>query len=1127
MPLRAVCPECGATTTVEDGFSKRSVDCVQCGKQVPVVATGGPPPLPKKEDVDGEPGFEILDENEQLDDRPPVGRDLDDDDDDRPRPAVRSRDEDDEDEDDDDDRPVRSRSRDDDDEEDDFMPRRSNRLRAADDDDEEEDEEDERPTRRAASGRHDDEDEDDEEVEEDDDGDEDEEVEEDEEEEAPLRRRGSAVAVDDEEDEDEDDVDADDELDEDDEDVVADEADEDDDDDDAPRRRARRDYDDDEDDTDQPKSKKGLLILLGLMLLVLGGGGGAVGYFVLRDKDKDKTVAKNDDDQTPPDGQPKDPDTKGPDPKIPNPKSKLPKVPDPKSTTPKIDPNIPLPVSLLISPATIDGERKSIDLPDKLSDTCACGDGRYLILSCANQKKLLIFDVTISAVVKEISTEGKETRFTAGATKLLIADNTNRRIERYDLLRLEKDKESTYPFEGKIEEIALGAGSYGPALVVTNPAGPWPVEFLDVESLAKADVGWASTPPADLPRVTRFSAAANGSRWAGIPAQPNARGAVVITRAGKRVSAERVRNDMELGYVALSADGQTICSRLGGTPIAAAVARAPGGDSPDFVAPAVSGPFFVHVAQTKGASGIRAVVSTNTNNPPASVPRFDLPQPYQPKATMPPDRHVYFVPDARVVVVYPSGGTKLEVIKFDMNANLKGRAAFVTSTPSDLFRPGAYFTYRLRSTLASTNRSYQVTEPAGAVVTPAGVVAWKAPPNDKRESVTFRVSVSAGGMTATQSFTAYNAMAAAPISAPPPKSGDPKDPVVGGSSNIIPGAKLVHESAGRLPISPPEMKDPHIELGLPGPIRDACVAGGGRFIIFHCPTVKKLAIFDVNSLKIEHSITVNSDDILFAASMEKLLVIYPDEKVVLRYSLATFKLETDVSLEVRQRATAAAMGSGTAGPLILGGIPAQNNASKMALTFLDLETMKEIAIDKAEGDFKVSFGAAAHLRVSADGRSIGAWLAQLRPSGLQIARLEGNTIGGSYLAETVGHVTPGPDGQTMFTEKGMYTSKGQPTGKREAVVPSVHGNWYLTIAPAAKGPAGAQRVNVWQMGQDTPIAELADLPGFDGKRDPFERDNPTLALDRKLFLVPEAKILLVIPPAANKLHVYRIEAGKK
>ena len=69
-------------------------------------------------------------------------------------------------------------------------------------------------------------------------------------------------------------------------------------------------------------------------------------------------------------------------------------------------------------------------------------------------------------------------------------------------------------------------------------------------------------------------------------------------------------------------------------------------------------------------------------------------------------------------------------------------------------------------------------------------------------------------------------------------------------------------------------------------------------------------------------------------------------------------------------------------------------------------------------------------------------------------------------------------------------------------------------------------IAVWEPGRDAPIAGFDNVPGFDGKRDPFERDNPNLALDKRLFLVPDARVLVVLPPAADKLHVYKIEPPK-
>ena len=59
-----------------------------------------------------------------------------------------------------------------------------------------------------------------------------------------------------------------------------------------------------------------------------------------------------------------------------------------------------------------------------------------------------------------------------------------------------------------------------------------------------------------------------------------------------------------------------------------------------------------------------------------------------------------------------------------------------------------------------------------------------------------------------------------------------------------------------------------------------------------------------------------------------------------------------------------------------------------------------------------------------------------------------------------------------------------------------------------------------------PVTKFDGLPGFDGGRDAFERNVAPLALDRRLFLVPEAGILVVVPPAADKLHVYKLHVGK-
>jgi hypothetical protein len=361
-------------------------------------------------------------------------------------------------------------------------------------------------------------------------------------------------------------------------------------------------------------------------------------------------------------------------------------------------------------------------------------------------------------------------------------------------------------------------------------------------------------------------------------------------------------------------------------------------------------------------------------------------------------------------------------------------------------------------------------------------------------------------------------------SVPAPKGVEPKKSPEAKVPAVVAEPKLVMPAKSRVPITPAATADPHVEVPVPGVINDVCVGGGGRFLIFHVSAARKLVVFDVVAVKVVKEVAVTADEVLFAAGMDKLLVVYPAEKVIMRYNLSTFKLEADGTIEARQKPTLAAMGSATAGPLVLGGLPAQNNASKMGLTFLDIETFKEVKIDRADGEFKVTTNAPAHVRVSADGRAIGARFAQLQPSGLQIAWLEGNTIRGTYLAESVGHVTPSADGRKIYTELGQFDLDAKPDGPRGPVLPAIEGSGYVALTGT---PGGKRQLAVWGPAIDKPMGVFDELPGFEGRKDPFLRENPNLSLDKRLFWVPDARVLVLVPPTADKLHVYRIGEAKK
>src|SRR5262249_34530620 len=102
------------------------------------------------------------------------------------------------------------------------------------------------------------------------------------------------------------------------------------------------------------------------------------------------------------------------------------------------------------------------------------------------------------------------------------------------------------------------------------------------------------------------------------------------------------------------------------------------------------------------------------------------------------------------------------------------------------------------------------------------------------------------------------------------------------------GVPLVRPPSQVLPIKPTPMTADKTTVSLPSSIADVCVGGGGRFLILHLPRQRNLAIFDVNEGKVVKYLPVADDRVLFAAGMNKLLVVLPDKNLIQRWSLATF-----------------------------------------------------------------------------------------------------------------------------------------------------------------------------------------------------------------------------------------------
>ena len=83
-------------------------------------------------------------------------------------------------------------------------------------------------------------------------------------------------------------------------------------------------------------------------------------------------------------------------------------------------------------------------------------------------------------------------------------------------------------------------------------------------------------------------------------------------------------------------------------------------------------------------------------------------------------------------------------------------------------------------------------------------------------------------------------------------------------------------------IRPIEFDAEHSDRLFPARISNVTIGGRGRFLIARMPRLLSVAIFDVNSLKIEKYLRVGNSDAIVVANLEDLFVIDPLSRQIQR-----------------------------------------------------------------------------------------------------------------------------------------------------------------------------------------------------------------------------------------------------
>jgi hypothetical protein len=367
-----------------------------------------------------------------------------------------------------------------------------------------------------------------------------------------------------------------------------------------------------------------------------------------------------------------------------------------------------------------------------------------------------------------------------------------------------------------------------------------------------------------------------------------------------------------------------------------------------------------------------------------------------------------------------------------------------------------------------------------------------------------------------------------------------------GQDTAPPGAKPANTDPSEAPKlgampPPPSIKPPLMDkamraVPLNDTIGDVAIGGAGRFLVLHLIKGRKLALFDVNEAKVVHEFKADDETVKFAAGLDKLVIVRGGDTVE-RWDLLTRKREWSApALPGARVARAACMGSASRGPVLVQWADDDKNETAPApVEFLDLESLQPLVLRLMNGPSATrSFVLRdrIHFRASADGSVFGAW-GSFMPTGAYSYVVADKKIHTYYRHESYGSVLPGPDGKILYTGAGEFTTEFKKSrAGRGLSAPAHRGPYYLR---ANVGPLDGTRdkfgqpeykVSGFTAYRMADHQALLTDPSISLTMDVVQLSHGVPDLDQRIHLIPDAQLIITIPPSNDQLILHRFDLSK-
>lgn len=316
------------------------------------------------------------------------------------------------------------------------------------------------------------------------------------------------------------------------------------------------------------------------------------------------------------------------------------------------------------------------------------------------------------------------------------------------------------------------------------------------------------------------------------------------------------------------------------------------------------------------------------------------------------------------------------------------------------------------------------------------------------------------------------------------------------------------------------------DVKLPAPYTDCIRAGCGRYLLLTMPSLKKLAVVDLAERSVTGYVPLAESDALVAGGRNYIFVASPTSGLLDRWTIDPLERDRRATLPLAGKLYSLTMGAGCDGPLLV----TRSAGNEVVRAFVDGQTLAPVTV-KVAGRETFSSEHLPFIRAADCGAVFGSWLTALSPTGLQVEVLADGELKVTREHTSVGHVVPGPDGERIYTGTcGVFTRElvkvpDCPSDIR-CFLPSSHPAYYLGLAmPGAEYMRGGDtRIAVCVRGLPVPVLTLPTNQDVVATNAGRERD--ALSFDKRYHLVPQLRLLAVLPSTNDVLRIYSVDVER-